>query len=59
MYHGIRLWDIILETKGLEKKEDGNIIIIKGKGKFKSHNQKKDLDLKSSVQIRSSGDGNF
>jgi type IV pilus assembly protein PilQ len=28
--------DIILETKGLDKREDNNIIIIKGKGKFKS-----------------------
>jgi len=28
--------DIILETKGLDKREDGNIVIIKGRGKFKS-----------------------
>jgi len=28
--------DIILDTKNLDKREDGNIIIIKGKGKFKS-----------------------
>ena len=28
--------DIILDTKGLDKRQDGNIIIIKGKGKFKS-----------------------
>ncbi|MGD0584423.1 MAG: type IV pilus secretin PilQ [Oryzomonas sp.] len=28
--------DIILDTKGLDKREQGNIIIIKGKGKFKS-----------------------
>lgn len=28
--------DIILDTKGLDKREDGNIILIKGKGKFKS-----------------------
>lgn len=28
--------DIILDTKGLDKREDGNIIIIKGKGKFRS-----------------------
>jgi len=28
--------DIILDTKGLDKREDGNIIIIKAKGKFKS-----------------------
>lgn len=28
--------DIILDTKGLDKREDGNIIIIKGRGKFKS-----------------------
>ncbi|MFA7402917.1 MAG: type IV pilus secretin PilQ [Pelobacteraceae bacterium] len=26
--------DIILDTKGLDKREDGNIILIKGKGKF-------------------------
>jgi len=28
--------DIILDTKGLDKREEGNIVIIKGKGKFKS-----------------------
>jgi type IV pilus assembly protein PilQ len=28
--------DIILDTKGLDKRIDGNIIVIKGKGKFKS-----------------------
>jgi type IV pilus assembly protein PilQ len=28
--------DIILDTKNLDKREDGNIILIKGKGKFKS-----------------------
>jgi type IV pilus assembly protein PilQ len=28
--------DIILDTKGLDMREQGNIIIIKGKGKFKS-----------------------
>lgn len=28
--------DIILDTKGLDKREEGNIIIIKGRGKFKS-----------------------
>jgi type IV pilus assembly protein PilQ len=28
--------DIILDTKNLDKREEGNIIIIKGKGKFKS-----------------------
>ena len=28
--------DIILDTKGLDKREEGNIILIKGKGKFKS-----------------------
>jgi len=31
--------DIILDTKGLEKREDGNIVIIKGKGKFKSQSE--------------------
>lgn len=28
--------DIILDTKNLDKREEGNIIIIRGKGKFKS-----------------------
>mgnify|MGYP000918790374 CR=1 FL=1 len=28
--------DIILDTKGLDKREDGTIILIRGKGKFKS-----------------------
>lgn len=28
--------DIMLETKGLDKREDGNIILVRGKGKFKS-----------------------
>jgi len=28
--------DIILDTKGLDKREEGNIIIIRAKGKFKS-----------------------
>ncbi len=28
--------DIILDTKGLDKREDGNIILVRGKGKFKS-----------------------
>ncbi|MBL0225577.1 MAG: type IV pilus secretin PilQ [Geobacteraceae bacterium] len=37
--------DIILDTKGLDKREDGNIIIIKGKGKFKSQADE-DLELK-------------
>lgn len=37
--------DIILDTKGLDKREDGNIIIIKGKGKFKSQAEE-DLEIK-------------
>jgi len=37
--------DIILDTKGLDKREEGNIIIIKGKGKFKSQAEE-DLELK-------------
>jgi len=37
--------DIILDAKGLDKREDGNIIIIKGKGKFKSQAEE-DLELK-------------
>lgn len=28
--------DIIMDTKGLDKREDGTIILIRGKGKFKS-----------------------
>jgi type IV pilus assembly protein PilQ len=28
--------DIIIDTKGLDKREEGNIILIRGKGKFKS-----------------------
>jgi type IV pilus assembly protein PilQ len=31
--------DVILETKGLEKKQDGNIMYIKPKGKFKSEDE--------------------
>jgi len=41
--------DIILETKGLDKREDGNIIIIKGKGKFKSQADE-DRELKKAQQ---------
>lgn len=37
--------DIILDTKGLDKREDGNIVIIKGKGKFKSQAEE-DLEIK-------------
>ena len=37
--------DIILDTKGLDKREEGNIIIIKGKGKFKTQAEE-DLELK-------------
>ena len=28
--------DIILDTKGLDRREEGNIVLIRGKGKFKS-----------------------
>jgi type IV pilus assembly protein PilQ len=31
--------DVILETKGLEKKQDGNIMYIKPKGKFKTEDE--------------------
>lgn len=50
--------DIILDTKGLDKREDGNIIIIKGKGKFKSQAEEeqelkkaltKAIELKSEI----------
>jgi type IV pilus assembly protein PilQ len=37
--------DIILDTKGLDKREEGNIILIKGKGRFKSQAEE-DLDIK-------------
>ena len=37
--------DIILDAKGLDKREDGNIVIIKGKGKFKSQAEE-DQELK-------------
>lgn len=37
--------DIILDTKGLDKREDGNIIVIKGKGKFKSQAEE-DLEIR-------------
>jgi type IV pilus assembly protein PilQ len=42
--------DIILDTKNLDKREDGNIIIIKGKGKFKSQYEE-EQELKK-VQLR-------
>lgn len=48
--------DIILDTKGLDKREDGNIIIIKGKGKFKSQAEE-DLEIKKqqykSIELKS------
>ncbi len=40
--------DIILDTKGLDKREDGNIIIIKGRGKFKTQAEE-DLELKKAL----------
>ena len=40
--------DIILDTKGLDKREEGNIIIIKGKGKFKSQAEE-ELELKKAL----------
>jgi type IV pilus assembly protein PilQ len=43
--------DIILDTKGLDKREDGNIIIIKGKGKFKSQAEE-DQEIRK-VQLKS------
>jgi len=41
--------DIILDTKNLDKREDGNIIIIKGKGKFKSQADE-EQELKKALQ---------
>jgi type IV pilus assembly protein PilQ len=43
--------DIILDTKGLDKREDGNIIIIKAKGKFKSQAEE-EQELRK-VQLKS------
>lgn len=40
--------DIILDTKNLDKKEDGNIILIKGKGKFKSQAEE-ELEIKKTA----------
>ncbi len=40
--------DIILDTKGLDKREDGNIILIKGKGKFKSQADE-ELEIKKTI----------
>lgn len=40
--------DIILDTKNLEKREDGNIIIIKGKGKFKTQADE-ELEIKKAL----------
>jgi type IV pilus assembly protein PilQ len=43
-------WDqaleVILETKGLEKRQDGNIMYVKPKGKFKSEDQEASEALK-------------
>ncbi len=45
-------WDqaleIILDTKNLDKREDGNIVIVKGKGKFKSQAEE-DLEIKKTA----------
>lgn len=40
--------DIILDTKSLDKREDGNIVIIKGKGKFKSQAEE-ELEFKKTA----------
>jgi type IV pilus assembly protein PilQ len=47
--------DIILDTKGLDKREQGNIIIIKGKGKFKSQAEEEQeikKTLSNSIELR-------
>lgn len=41
--------DIILDAKGLDKREDGNIIIIKGKGKFGSQ-ESADAENKKNIE---------
>jgi type IV pilus assembly protein PilQ len=43
--------DVILETKGLEMKRDGNIVQIKPKGKFKTQEQE-DAELKKERERR-------
>jgi len=40
--------DIILDTKGLDKREEANIVIIKGKGKFKSQAEE-ELEIKKQL----------
>jgi type IV pilus assembly protein PilQ len=40
--------DIILDTKNLDKREDGNILLIKGKGKFKSQAEE-ELEIKKTA----------
>lgn len=40
--------DIILDTKNLDKREDGNILLIKGRGKFKSQAEE-DLEIKKTA----------
>jgi type IV pilus assembly protein PilQ len=40
--------DIILDTKGLDKREDGNIIIIKARGKFKTQAEE-ELEIKKAM----------
>lgn len=40
--------DIILDTKNLDKREEGNILLIKGKGKFKSQAEE-DLEIKKTA----------
>lgn len=40
--------DIILDTKNLDKREEGNIILIRGKGKFKSQAEE-ELEIKKTT----------
>jgi len=40
--------DIILDTKNLDKREDGNILLIKGRGKFKSQAEE-ELEIKKTA----------
>ena len=40
--------DIILDTKGLDKREQGNVIVIKAKGKFKSQAEE-ELEIKRAL----------
>lgn len=41
--------DVILDTKGLDKREEGSIVLIRGKGKFKSQ-MDEEIEIKKAQQ---------